>query len=71
MKVTHTVKVFMWWACINALPTKANLFRRKIIEDPLCPLVDLLWRLHVIFYGGEGLLKMSGVCAGGRSKKEV
>jgi len=41
MKVTHTVKVFMWWACINALPTKANLFRRKIMEDLVCPICGL------------------------------
>jgi hypothetical protein len=26
----------MWRACSNALATKANLFRRKITEDPLC-----------------------------------
>jgi hypothetical protein len=28
----------MWRACHNALATKANLFRRKITDDPLCPL---------------------------------
>jgi hypothetical protein len=32
------MKVFMWRACSNALATKANLFRRKITEDPLCPM---------------------------------
>jgi hypothetical protein len=38
MKIPHAVKVFVWRACSNALPTKANLFRRKITEDPLCPM---------------------------------
>jgi hypothetical protein len=28
----------LWRACSNALATKANLFRRKITEDPLCPM---------------------------------
>jgi hypothetical protein len=33
--------------------------------------VGLLLRLQVIFYRGVGLLKMSGVCEGGRFRKEV
>lgn len=32
----HATKVFMWHACNNALATKANLFHRRITEDPLC-----------------------------------
>jgi len=42
MKVLHTVKVFMWRPCINALSTKANLFRRKITKDLVCPLCGLV-----------------------------
>jgi hypothetical protein len=38
MKVLHAVKIFMWRASINALPTKANLFKRKIMKELLCPL---------------------------------
>jgi hypothetical protein len=38
LNIPHAVKVFMWRACSNALATKANLFRRKITEDPLCPM---------------------------------
>jgi hypothetical protein len=32
------LKVFLWRACNNILPTKDNLFRRKISDDPQCPL---------------------------------
>jgi hypothetical protein len=37
MNVPHVVKIFLWRACQIALVTKANLFKRKITEDPLCP----------------------------------
>jgi hypothetical protein len=37
---SQVVKVSMWRACHNVLPTKANLFCRKVTEDPLCPLCD-------------------------------
>lgn len=32
------VRFFLWSICNNALPTKDNLYRRKMIPDPLCPL---------------------------------
>jgi hypothetical protein len=37
MNIPHVVKVFLWRAYHNALATKANLFRQRITEDPLCP----------------------------------
>ena len=30
--------MFLWRACNNILPTKENLCRRKISNDPKCPL---------------------------------
>ena len=30
------IKAFGWRACQNILPTKMNLFHRKVIEDPTC-----------------------------------
>ena len=32
------VQVFLWNACHDILPTRVNLHRRKMIDDPLCPL---------------------------------
>ena len=29
-------KNFIWRACHDILPTRANLFKRKILTDPLC-----------------------------------
>ena len=36
LRVPNKVKNLLWWACRNAMPTKANLVRKTIINDPLC-----------------------------------
>lgn len=41
MKSTNGVKNFMWRACKNLLPTKDNLLRKRVIEDPFCPICNL------------------------------
>jgi hypothetical protein len=38
MNIPNVVKVFLWRAFINALAIKSNLYKRKITEDPLCPI---------------------------------
>jgi hypothetical protein len=30
--------MFVWKACNNLLPTKANLLRRKVVDNALCPI---------------------------------
>jgi hypothetical protein len=41
IKGAPVVKTFMWQACSEILPTKANLYRKKIISSPLCPVCEL------------------------------
>jgi hypothetical protein len=36
--VSRVVQHFLWKACNNNLPTKENLYKRRITEDSLCPL---------------------------------
>lgn len=36
LKILGVVKTFMWKAFNNGLPTRDNLFERKIIDDPRC-----------------------------------
>ena len=37
IKVPRVLTLFLSQACNNVLPTKDNLFKRKITNDPLCP----------------------------------
>lgn len=37
LKVPNTVKIFLWKASHNLLPTKQNMFVRGIVEDSFCP----------------------------------
>jgi hypothetical protein len=41
MEVSNVVKVLMGRVCNNVLPTKANLLKRKIVANPLCPICGL------------------------------
>lgn len=37
LRVQNPLKLFLWKACHNLLPTKVNLCRPKVVEDKLCP----------------------------------
>lgn len=38
LQTTPRIRHFMWSLCNEGLPTRANLYRRKIIPEPTCPL---------------------------------
>jgi hypothetical protein len=38
VKGPPVVRVFLWKACSNILPTKINLIKKGIVEDSLCPI---------------------------------
>jgi hypothetical protein len=40
LNVPNNVKMFIWRACHNLLPTKLNLFKRRVIDSPLCPICN-------------------------------
>jgi len=54
LKVPNKIQNFTWRACRNILPTKANLFRRKITTDNICEVcgnfeettAHVLWHCH-------------------------
>ncbi|XP_041004026.1 uncharacterized protein LOC121249385 [Juglans microcarpa x Juglans regia] len=50
MRFPNKVRVFAWRACKESLPSKQNLFKRKIIESFMEAVVSLLYR------GDQGLL---------------
>jgi hypothetical protein len=39
--VPRAAKIFLWKACSGILPTKENLYSKKITSDPLCPICNL------------------------------
>lgn len=38
INVIPRIKLFILKACSNSLPTKANLYKRRCLEDPICEL---------------------------------
>ncbi|KAL0009468.1 hypothetical protein SO802_010970 [Lithocarpus litseifolius] len=38
LKIPNKIKVFGWRACIDILPTRANLVRRRVLTDDKCPI---------------------------------
>jgi hypothetical protein len=38
LPIPNVEKNFLWRACHNLLPTHSNLFKKKIVADPSCPL---------------------------------
>lgn len=38
LNIHPTDKLFIWRACCEAIPTNQNLFKRKVLEKPLCPI---------------------------------
>ncbi|XP_042964700.1 uncharacterized protein LOC122298922 [Carya illinoinensis] len=38
LNLPNATKTFLWRACLNALPTRDNLKKRKVTEDSACPI---------------------------------
>ncbi|XP_075670030.1 uncharacterized protein LOC142639779 [Castanea sativa] len=55
LQVLNKVKNFTWRACRNSLPTKGNLVRQTIIENPLCDWCSCAneLALHALWSCGE------------------
>ena len=51
MKVPNKIKNFLWHACSDALPTRCNLLRRKVLDYPTCPQcgIDSESTLHALW----------------------
>ncbi|KAG6625150.1 hypothetical protein CIPAW_16G076300 [Carya illinoinensis] len=41
LNVPNATKTFLWRACLNGLPTRDNLMKRTVVEDPACPVCGL------------------------------
>ncbi|XP_059446627.1 uncharacterized protein LOC132178194 [Corylus avellana] len=72
--------MFLWRACHNLLPTKANLFRRGICDNNLCPICQreeetvghACWDCPAANdVWGEGSIKLQKCVSGGREFMEI
>ncbi|KAF5475420.1 hypothetical protein F2P56_007226, partial [Juglans regia] len=39
--VPPSEEVYLWRACLDALPTQSKLFQKRIVDHPLCPICNL------------------------------
>jgi hypothetical protein len=72
LNVSNATKMFIWKACKNLLPTKENLFRRRVVGDQICLIctfeielvLHILWEcpaaVDVWSSGSRSLQKCSG-----------
>ena len=40
LKIPHKVKIHLWRACLNILPTRLSLCRQRVLSDPTCPICN-------------------------------
>lgn len=76
LRLPNPVKLFLWRACNNLLPTKENLHCRKIVDDNKCPcctreaesVIHALWTCPAVqdVWGGGSIVfqkySSDGVC---------
>jgi len=60
LRVPNLVKVFMWRACHNLLPTNLYLFKQKVVDSNLCPCCE---KEELLFmpYGSALVRRMYGI----------
>jgi hypothetical protein len=75
MSVLAVVTVFLWKACNNLLPTKENLFKKRLLKT-LCMICSveventcyILWRCHV---QGNSNSKIQKYSTGGEDFQQI
>ncbi|XP_042969101.1 uncharacterized protein LOC122301787 [Carya illinoinensis] len=40
LNIQGVTKIFVWKTLNNCLPTKGNLFKRRVVDNPLCPICE-------------------------------
>jgi hypothetical protein len=75
LRVPNAAKMFLWRACQNLLPTKANLQKRGICENSLCStcfsenetMEHIIWECLAAsdVWGGASIKLQKSTCSGG------
>jgi hypothetical protein len=61
LNVTNPVKIFIWHACNNLLPTRVNLFHKQVVTDSLIPNVLAVGEKRKIFNRQYGIAQVPGM----------
>jgi hypothetical protein len=75
LNIPNAVKMFLWKAGHNIIPTKTNLFRRRVVQEAMCPIClmeeetteHILWECitaHDVWGSGPVRIQKSS-CKGG------
>jgi hypothetical protein len=74
LRVPNVVKIFLWKALNNLLPTKNNLYKKGVTKDSLCPICCLeketiahcLWECSTArdVRGGSSQIFQKATCQG-------
>lgn len=65
LKIPRLVTLFLWRACNEVLPTKSNLYKRKVVSVPDCPMCGIEVEMAGHACGGVLLLKLFGAIVRG------
>ncbi|XP_062171134.1 uncharacterized protein LOC133876926 [Alnus glutinosa] len=51
LKIPRSVQLFLWRLCNDILPTKEKLWKRRIVENPLCPFcgIEVESSIHAVW----------------------
>lgn len=76
LKILNSSKIFIWKAVKESLPTKKNIFKRKLTGDALCPIYGSQEELLSMPFGVARLLQMCGLaptilCKSGGAEREI
>jgi hypothetical protein len=72
MKIPRSIILFLWRASNEIHPTKSNLFKRKLIPDPLCPMcgIEAETSGHAL-WSCEAARAVWGSCGGSIQKSSI
>jgi hypothetical protein len=54
LKIPRSVQLFLWRVCNDILPTKEKLWKRRIVDNPFCPLcgIEVESSIHAVWLCG-------------------
>lgn len=72
LRVPRCIILFLWRASNDILPTKHNLFRKKVVVDPLCPMCGCVSETSAhVLWACDAARAVWGLCGGPIQKSSL